>query len=424
MSALTRAEIKGRLPLKLFTNIAILYVWQVGVYLVPLIVVPYLSRTLGVEQFGLLGTATGFVAYALAIVDWGFNYTATKQISQNRHDLDKIIEIFWDVVFAKVFLAVITLTIINIALFQFHALPDIKFIILFLELQIIGGMLNFDWLLRGLERMGWFAVVSLAGRLTLIPLTFLFVKSPSDTWIAAAAQGISTVISGIAAMILISRIVRVTPVRFSPHSILTQLKDGVYLFLSTTAINVYVQSSVFLVGLASTPTQAGLYAGADRIKKAGQGLIGPISGALYPRISNLFVHERKSLRRTVLLFLVIQGAFTLCISLAMYFFAEHIVQGFLGPEFTDAIPVVKLLSPVPFLVGIANVLGTNLLIPLGYNKTFMAITLSAGLFSFVSLLLLSSHFGAIGAAAAITTCEGLIAIATSLTSIRIFKMLR
>jgi PST family polysaccharide transporter len=61
-----------------------------------------------------------------------------------------------------------------------------------------------------------------------------------------------------------------------------QLKEGWHIFISTVAISLYTISNTFILGLFTNNAIVGYYAAAERIVKAVQGLLGPISQTLYP----------------------------------------------------------------------------------------------------------------------------------------------
>ena len=57
----------------LVRNTLLLTIMQASQYVIALAIMPYLSRVLGVEQFGLLGITSDIIALFFAFTDWGLS---------------------------------------------------------------------------------------------------------------------------------------------------------------------------------------------------------------------------------------------------------------------------------------------------------------------------------------------------------------
>src|SRR5262245_49944622 len=65
----------------LIKNALLLYVVQIGSYLFPLALLPFLSRVLKPDNFGLVVFAQTFVWYFITLSDYGFALTATRKVA-------------------------------------------------------------------------------------------------------------------------------------------------------------------------------------------------------------------------------------------------------------------------------------------------------------------------------------------------------
>ena len=92
----------------LFKNLLSLSAIKGFDYIVPLILIPFLFRTLGVEMFGLVYFAQAFTGYFMAFTQFGFNFYTTHYIASNASESEKILDAFWSVISAKLIFAVLS----------------------------------------------------------------------------------------------------------------------------------------------------------------------------------------------------------------------------------------------------------------------------------------------------------------------------
>ena len=91
----------------LIKNVVSLIGVQGANYIVPLITLPYLTRVLGVNAFGQVAFTQIIFQYFIMITDWGFSWSATKEIALVKHDREKL-----SVLFLKTWLAQLLLLLI------------------------------------------------------------------------------------------------------------------------------------------------------------------------------------------------------------------------------------------------------------------------------------------------------------------------
>ena len=386
-------------------NIVVVFIWQGATYIVPLITVPYLSRVLGAESFGVLGVATNIVAYLILITDWGFSLTATQAVAQASGDPARLRTIFWDTMFARLLLGLVSFALLAIGMAFAPHMPGLGPVLLLSLIQVFAAMLTVGWFLQGLEKMVATSTLTLVARFLTLPLTIAFVHSPKDAGAAAAIQGAMALVAALVSIVVSMRAAPLAPARFDLKGALNEIHSGWQVFVAGGAASLYTQSNVILLGFASGPIQAGYFNGAERIRRAMQGLIAPITTAVYPRINKLIVDQPGRALRLMVRLLAVQATLSFAVSLFMFLAAERLTTLVLGQGFMDAIPSVRWMAAIPFIVGVNNALGIQIMLPLGMKKAFSGVLIAGGLFNLVLLLPLARRYGAVGASMSMVATE-------------------
>jgi O-antigen/teichoic acid export membrane protein len=386
-------------------NFASIFTWQGMNYVLPLITLPYLARVLGAEHFGILGFVGSVAAYAVLVGDWGFVLSATQAVAANRHDPPALNRVIWDTFTAKALLGAISLILLLLVTEALPRLHAYEGLILFAWLQVPGNLITADWLLQGLERMGAFALASTLGKLMVLPLLFALVRSPADLPLAVLLQSATNIVAGAISLFLAIRTGTIGRPALSLARTIKALRGGAYVFASHASISLYTNLNVIAVFALAGPLQGGLFVGAEKLRRAAQALLGPVSMVMYPRISAMMGTARKQALVWVRMLLVIQTLFTLVLAAATWILAPLAIRLVLGPSFAPAAQVLRAASPVLVLDGINTILVTQLLLPLGMRREFLLATAGPGLLSLSYMPVLAATRGAVGVALALCVTE-------------------
>lgn len=384
-------------------------------FLLPLLTLPYLSRVLGPSQFGAMSLALAVMSYFTLLTDYGFNWSATKQIAENRHDPQAVSRIFWEVMSAKALLAGLSLLGVTLVALVVPDRVGGAAALLAAFPLVLASVMTPGWCFQGMEKMGvssWCAIVSNAAA---VGLTFLLVHQPDDYWLAILARSGCVVLG---ACLVMGVAFHGGHLRFVPPSLAAareQLRRGWHVFLSSASIALYGSTNSVILGAMSGTQQVGYFSGADRIRFATQSVVSPLSAAVYPRIGSLINRDRPAAFALIRKLLALQGGGTLLISLGLFAFAPWIVRLALGPGYETSVDVLRLLAPIPFLVGLSNVFGVQTMLNLGMQRPFSRILMLSGAVNVCLLLPLTYLYGARGAAACVMFTEGFVTLAMALT---------
>ncbi|HRI47076.1 MAG TPA: flippase [Ignavibacteriaceae bacterium] len=388
--------------LKNFTSLSAI---QAANYLIPLITLPYLVRVLGPDKYGLISFAAAFVAYFTTLTDYGFNLSAPRQISINRTDLKKVSEIFSSILTIKFIIfsisIIILFLIVNIFT-RFSNTPEV----FYLSFAVVLGQILFPvWFFQGMEEMKYLSYITISVRLISVVAIFTLVKTVDDTLIVILINSITYIIIGIMGVVLAISKFKIKFVIPSIESLLYQLKDGGYIFISTIAINLYTTTNTFLLGIFANDTIVGYFSAADKIRIAIQSFFSILSQTVYPRLALKFQSSFEEGIVIVKKMLLYAGSFSFVFCLTVFFFAGEIIHLLLGYQYEQSILVLRIISFLPFLILLSNIYGIQTMLNIGYKKEFTLFIGIAAVINIVISLIIVPVYLQIGTAISVVLTE-------------------
>ncbi|PWD85363.1 flippase [Ignatzschineria cameli] len=374
-------------------------------YLVPLVTLPYLTRTLGVDQYGALNLALSLIQYGILFVTFGFNLSATKYIAQHRHNHVIVSKVFWETIVAKLillFIACIGLTVITLNVSSFY---EIRWIVFILFIQLLSVAIDPLWFFQGIEKLEKVSLIGSGIRLFNIPLLVLFVHSPEDVVLAALIQASTLLTIAIINIILVKKESFITLIKFNQLRVLNALRKSLPLFIGAAAISLYNTSTPIILGLVSSYDQVGIYSASFRVQTAAIGVFTVLGQVIYPRVNHLFATDVDSAYLFVKKLLIYMFPTLLVASLLFYLLVPILAPWILGKGFNESAETLKIMAPMLFLIPYSVVFAHNLLLPLGYQRIYYLVPLIIGLCHLVYSTFLSHYYGAIGASYSILITE-------------------
>ena len=141
--------------------------------------------------------------------------------------------------------------------------------------------------------MRFITVFNLIARTASVIAIFAFVNQQADYRLAAFLQSITPVIAGVISLMVLYR--KKPEIFLLPawQDIKAKFKEGWDIFISTVFISLYTNSNVFILGIMTNDTIVGYYSAANKLIAAVNGLMGPISSAIFPHIAALYKESRE-----------------------------------------------------------------------------------------------------------------------------------
>lgn len=389
-------------------NASYLLITQGAMYIAPLLVLSYLLKTLGVQQFGNYALVLAVVAYLQIIADYGFSFSSSRAISQNREDVNLISEIYFSTIIIKIIISIVLFLMVCVTLYILSIDKELATGIVYGYFIVLGNTFQSQWFYQGIEKLKIVALLNLISRSLSCILVFVFVKNENDMVIAILVQSIPIIFAAIALNLLILFQVRININIPSKAVMLQILKDGKDFFLASLYAVVLNNSGVFVLGFMTNPTMVGVYAAAEKITKAVLSLFTPLTQAIYPfncrKFANSVNEGLISAKKTGLPISIL----ALLASLIIIALSPFINDYLKFPE--ETIFITQILSVWLFFGVINNVLGIQILSASGKGKIYSRLVLFSASLTILLMVLLTYQYKAYGVAFSIMTGELLLSI--------------
>ncbi len=384
-------------------NSAALYGVQFCRKLFPLFTVPYLTRMLNPAGWGTVAFVLSMAEIVALIIEFGFNLSATREISRQRHHPENCRDVMGGVLGAQALLAMAGISLAAVVSPHITLLRNQpKMVIAGLIYAVAQGCTPL-WFFQGLERLRLAAGLEIGAKFAALCGVFLLVRSPQDGWKVVVLQAMA---AGVSTTAGIGLAVRSFGFRFPNYQLVKDaLQRGWPMFVFRSAESLYGIGNVFLLGLFAPAAVVGYFATAEKITKAMFGLLNPIRDSLYPRLSYLAASSEQAaarLARPAIALMVSGGLFLTTVLFAM---APWFIKILAGPDFAPAVPVLRLYSILPLILSITYSVGLQWLIPLGRDAAVNRIIVGGGLLNLALSCLFAPRLGAMGMATSVLLSE-------------------
>ncbi len=380
-------------------NVFSLGLVQIANYVFPLITVTVVARIIGPDKLGVINFASAFMAYFTILINFGFDLSATRLIAANRNNLEIRNRIFNQVLLAKCMLLALSVVLFLVSLYTVPLLRNEKLVAVFSFLLCVSWVITPTWLYQGMQELTKVALFNLAAKVIFTVVVLLVVREKSDYIWQPLALTVAQVGVGVFSFFYAVRRFNITLQLAKLSTTLRLLWNERVLFFSMVVINLYTTTNVVLLGFLQDEEQVGYYTAGWRLILIVQSVLAiPLSQALFPFVGTAFGQSREKGIDVVKQLLPVITILTGAAAILLWLFGSLFILLIYGSAFEAAIPVFRILSVVPILIGWGNLLGVQTMINLKMDKPFFRITLFGALTSFALNFLLVTRFGYIGTA--------------------------
>ncbi len=344
---------------QLLKNTTALGLVQLSNYILPLLTLPYLSRVLGVELFGVVMMGQSLMTILSLITDFGFNLSASKDIAECRDDAKNVSRIASTVFFAKALLlmgviGIVGIGVLTVPIMQAHAL-----FFMVSTMIIIGNVVFPMFLFQGLEQLSSISGYHFCAKLAFTGILFWVIQSANDYIWVHVLWGGSYVVMGVIAVWMITQRIPFKWVAPPVKDVFNLLKRSREFFLSRLSVALILNSNILVVGVLFSTDQAGLFSGAEKLLFAVTTMYVPLIESLYPYMART---KNKQVIKKVLIGSTIVNAMGCVVAFSV---SPWIIPLIFGTEYVGAVPLFQWMLIVALFHLPTSMMGYPLLAALG-----------------------------------------------------------
>jgi len=375
-------------------------------FILPLITFPYLVRVLESEKYGLVIIAQSVAIFLTIIVDFGFNISATREVSNLRNNKEELSKYFWNVFFIKTLLILISFLILLFLVLTIEKFKLNPFVYIYSFGLVIGQAIFPTWFFQGIEQMKVITFMNITAKAFFTFAIFIFILSPNDYLLVPILNGLGFIISGIIGFIYSLKFLDF----YKPD-----IKQSVYiakescsLLVSNLAVSLYTSSNVLILGFFGGDVIAGVYASIEKLVIASKSIYMPLYQALFPNISKKSPEEIFFLIKKITIPIAILG---FLITLTIVLLAKNILNFVYDDELISSYYyILQIVGLIAFFSSL-NMLFVTLYFPaIKKYKIRVKILVSSGIFHLFLVVILTNFFSIIGVAISASITEFIILI--------------
>jgi len=373
-------------------------------FIFPLITFPYVSRILLPTGTGKVSFATSLISYFSMFAQLGiptYGIRACAKVRDNREELTRTAH---ELLAINIVMDIISYAILILALSFVHRLQEERTLYIIVSFTIVLTSMGMEWLYKALEQYTYITIRSIIFKLVALIAMFLLIHDDDDYVIYGGISILASSASHILNFINAHKYIDMRPIghyNFKRHFKLI----GVF-FAMSCATTIYTHLDTLMLGFMKTDEDVGYYNAAVKIKTILVSVVTSLGTVLLPRASYYVEHgmieKFKHITRKALNFVFVAA------SPLMLYFILYARQGIFflsGNAYAGSIVPMKIIMPTLLFIGITNILGIQILVPLGREKTVLYSEIAGAITDLLLNAILIPRFASTGAAIGTLTAE-------------------
>lgn len=362
----------------------------------PLFLIPYLIRTLGIDNYGKITLYQVIMGYFSLFGTYGSDITAPRLVAMNVKIREKLSEVTSRIIYTRIIAIPFCFLLLILFLIIYNSVNkvNISYISWFFAFTLlISNLTNFSWFYQGIEKMTYVPVVYFFSQLIYFSLVYLFVKIKDDYIYVIFYQGIAEIIINVVIGVYIVNRYNIVLKNPEKKYFISYYKENFAVFTTNISLATYKAASLPILKLFANDYILGVYSIINKLSDILRQILSNFFNVVYPRLcsidSNDITKREKTLYNIYYPFLF---SFLLLLIIT-YVFSKEILYYFLKNEaiIDNYINAFKFSLLIPLVV-VFNIPSYLMLLVYDRKRAYSSILISATIISLFLSLILAQYY--------------------------------
>ncbi|QZN97072.1 oligosaccharide flippase family protein [Symbiopectobacterium purcellii] len=357
---------------------------------IPIITMPILTRSIGLELYGVYLLFTTILTFGFTVIDYVVHYVGVRSVAKTSENKKKTILKYIN--FQQIRLILLMVYILCVA--AYCSIYQRAYFYLFVgngAIYLLGYFFSSPWFFQAINKVSLLAISSLISRLCSLVFILFFIKNESDFFVLFYVSSVPVLIAGLGMRYLLFCNYGIGIMgRFKLHTILSYFKNGYGVFIGILAPNFYNAIPVMYLAGVSNQQEFAKFAIAMRVCGLIYIIQNVYSKAIYPFLSRSKINYVKTL-------LLVNGFFSCSVAIFLALFGQNILEFILNIDYSDGGFYLNTLLISMIFVGAANSYSQGFFLPRGFDYIFRDVSVIVSSISGISCFFLIYLYGVIGA---------------------------
>ena len=376
-------------------------------FVFPVVTFPYVSRVLGPDGTGKVAFATSVISYFAMFAQLGIPIYGIRACAKVRDDKEELIRVTHEILFINFLMSILVYIALGISMAAVPRFRQDKLLIMIISLTILLNAIGIEWLYKALEEYSYIAVRSIIFKAIALAAVFVLVKEKQDY----VVYGAITILAASASNILnFCRMFRMIGLKLvGSYNFKRHIKAVTVFFAMSCATTIYTNLDTVMLGFIKNDEEVGYYSAAVKIRMLLTGVVTSLGTVLLPRAS-YYIEQGKKKEFLAISHKAIHFVLLMALPFTLFFilYAREGVVLLSGQEYVPAVLPMQVIMPTLLLIGMTNIMGIQMLIPLGKEKYVLYSEIAGAVADLVINALLIPSMASVGAAIGTLVAEVLV----------------